>query len=203
MLARFQAAGGKVDWKEYTDKKVTGLFSHPNGGSLELSWSIEQAQAIGLVKPGSGWQKFPRAMLRARVVSEGIRSVYPGCVIGTYTPEEVSDFEPPKEMGKVEVVVPQSTPVTIEAIAEDIPTSPYTLYLPDGKFYSGHDTADDYMSNYANLWGKIFHSQKISGEEKDQALAKFKAANEVKVAGLDAAQRATLTHLISIARGQI
>jgi hypothetical protein len=202
MLARFQAAGGRVDWKEYTDKKVTGVFTHPNGGSLELSWSIEQAQAIGLVKPGSGWQKFPRAMLRARVVSEGIRSVYPGCVIGTYTPEEVADFEPPKDMGRVEITMPKVEPVTIEAIAEDVPTSPYTLYLPDGKFYSGHDSADDYMSSYANLWGKIFHSQKISGEEKDKALANFKAANEVKVAGLDAAQRSTLTHLISIARGQ-
>ena len=30
MLARFQNAGGKVDWKSYTDEKVTGIFSHPN-----------------------------------------------------------------------------------------------------------------------------------------------------------------------------
>ena len=64
MLARFQNAGGKVDWKDYTDEKVTGVFSHPNGGELAVTWTIEQATRIGLVKPGSGWQKFPRAMLR-------------------------------------------------------------------------------------------------------------------------------------------
>ena len=44
MLARFQNAGGKVEWKDYTDDKVTGVFSHPNGGSLAVTWTIEQAQ---------------------------------------------------------------------------------------------------------------------------------------------------------------
>ena len=97
MLARFQNAGGKVTWTEYTDEKVTGTFKHPNGGELDVTWTIEQALKIGLVKPGSGWQKFPRAMLRSRCISEGIRSVFPGSVTGFYSPEEVSDFEPPKE----------------------------------------------------------------------------------------------------------
>jgi hypothetical protein len=120
MLARFQNAGGKVDWKEYTDEKVTGIFSHPNGGELAVSWTIEQATRIGLVKPGSGWQRFPRAMLRSRCISEGIRSVFPGSVTGFYSPEEVQDFEPaPKDLGKVQEV--SVAPVSIETIEEDIP----------------------------------------------------------------------------------
>ena len=82
MMARFQQAGGKVEWKEYTDDRVTGVFSHPAGGSLSVTWTLEMGRNIGLVKPGSGWQKYPRAMLRARCISEGIRSVYPGCVAG-------------------------------------------------------------------------------------------------------------------------
>lgn len=32
MLARFQHNGGKVEWKSYTDDKVCGVFSHPQGG---------------------------------------------------------------------------------------------------------------------------------------------------------------------------
>jgi hypothetical protein len=32
-------------------------------------------------------------MLRARVISEGIRTVYPGVAVGIYTPEEVNDFD--------------------------------------------------------------------------------------------------------------
>ncbi len=101
MMARFQQAGGKVEWKEYTDERVTGVFSHPAGGSLSVTWTIEMGKNIGLVKPGSGWHKYPRAMLRARCISEGIRSVYPGCVAGVYTPEEVSDMEPPKHHQEV------------------------------------------------------------------------------------------------------
>lgn len=48
MLARFQAAGGKVDWKEYTDDKVSGVFSHPSGGSVTVDWTIERAKQAGV-----------------------------------------------------------------------------------------------------------------------------------------------------------
>jgi len=40
------------------------------------------------------WRKYPRAMLRSRVASEGIRTVYPGVLCGMYTPEEVESFQP-------------------------------------------------------------------------------------------------------------
>jgi len=94
MLARFQQVGGKVDWKEYTDDVVTGLFSHPQGGTLEVTWTLAKAKLIGIANKDN-WKNYSRAMLRARCVSEGIRSVYPGCVVGVYTPEEVADFAPP------------------------------------------------------------------------------------------------------------
>jgi len=116
MLARFQNAGGKVDWKDYTDEKVTGVFSHPNGGELAVTWTIEQATKIGLVKPGSGWQKFPRAMLRSRCISEGIRSVFPGSVTGFYSPEEVADFEPGANAKTITV---EATAKTIENLESD------------------------------------------------------------------------------------
>lgn len=92
MLARFQAAGGKVEWKDYTDKAVTGIFSHPQGGSVEISWTIEMANAAKLTGKDT-WKQYPRQMLRARVISEGIRTVYPGVAVGVYTPEEVQDFD--------------------------------------------------------------------------------------------------------------
>jgi hypothetical protein len=48
-------------------------------------------------------------MLRARCVSEGIRTVFPGVVVGTYTPEEAEDAghaqpapaTPARDMGPV------------------------------------------------------------------------------------------------------
>lgn len=93
MLSRFQNAGGKVAWLSYTDTDVTGEFSHPSGGSIKIQWTMEMANKAGLTKNPT-WKQYPRAMLRARCISEGIRTVYPGVSVGIYTPEEVQDFAP-------------------------------------------------------------------------------------------------------------
>ena len=96
MLARFQRAGGKVTWHKLSDTEAEATFYHPQGGEVKIRWTIEMAKQAGLFdKQGSNWKKYPRAMLRARVISEGIRTVYPAVIVGTYTPEEVQDFAEP------------------------------------------------------------------------------------------------------------
>lgn len=92
MAARFQAAGGKIEWREYTEQSVSAQFSHPQGGSVEVKWTLDMAKRAGLTGKDV-WRQYPRAMLRARVVSEGIRTVYPGVCVGVYTPEEVEQFD--------------------------------------------------------------------------------------------------------------
>jgi len=91
MLARYQTAGGKVKWVTLTDAACEAEFSHPASGTFTLSWTIEQAKKAGLTNTPT-WSKYPRAMLRARVVSEGIRTSYPAVLCGTYTPEECEDM---------------------------------------------------------------------------------------------------------------
>lgn len=93
MLARFQQAGGKVEWHDHTDAKVSATFSHPQGGSLRIDWDMARAKAAGLGTKDN-WRQYPRQMLRARVISEGVRAVFPAVLNGMYTPEEVRDFEP-------------------------------------------------------------------------------------------------------------
>ena len=93
ILARFQSAGGKVEWHDYTDTIVSGTFSHPAGGSLKVDWDMDRAKAAGLGGKDN-WKKFPRQMLRARCISDGVRGVYPAVLQGFYTPEEVQDFAP-------------------------------------------------------------------------------------------------------------
>jgi hypothetical protein len=179
MLARFQNAGGKVDWKDYTDDKVTGVFSHPNGGSLAVTWTIEQAQRIGLVKPGSGWQKFPRAMLRSRCISEGIRSVFPGSVTGFYSPDEVENFDPPapktlKDMGSV---VPNI--VDLSAIPDDIPDMALPMYVPGmDEPYARYICQADWIDGFAEMHAKIHESTKMTAEEKFEKIKKFREVNE-------------------------
>jgi hypothetical protein len=111
MLARFLQAGGKVEWTSYTDDKVAAKFSHPQGGSIEVDWTPQRAAKAKISNDMHA--KFPRQMLRARVISEGVRTVFPGCTSGMYAPEEL-DSGPaappkpqaaPKDMGDAEIVV--------------------------------------------------------------------------------------------------
>lgn len=114
MLARFQAAGGKVEWGEYTDTKVVGKFSHPSGGSVEIAWTTKMAQDAGLTRNPT-WKSYPRQMLRSRCISEGIRTVFPGVVVGTYTPEEVQDMDPAPA---VRQAPPPAAPEPVEVVVD-------------------------------------------------------------------------------------
>jgi hypothetical protein len=97
MLARFIQAGGRVTWDAYTDDCVKATFSHPAGGTVTVDWTMERAKRAGLGTKDN-WRSYPRQMLRSRVISEGIRTVYPGVSVGVYTVEEAED-EPPKPDG--------------------------------------------------------------------------------------------------------
>ena len=131
MLARFQAAGGKVEWGEYTDTRVVGTFSHPQGGSVRIEWTTKMAQDAGLTRNPT-WKSYPRQMLRARCISEGIRTVFPGVVVGTYTPEEAADMEPvrtpPAPPPLVEEVPPPAT-VDVDKLVETIQSAATLEFL--------------------------------------------------------------------------
>ncbi len=91
VMARFQAMGGSVEWLELSDTKAEGKFSHPAGGSLIMSWTLEQAKKIGLTKKDN-WINYPRAMLRARVIAEGVRACFPAAIGGLMVSEEAQDL---------------------------------------------------------------------------------------------------------------
>jgi len=200
MLARFQQAGGSVNWKEYTNDKVTGLFSHPSGGALEVSWSLAQAKAIGIANKDN-WKNYPRAMLRARVISEGIRSVYPGCVVGVYTPEEVQDFDSPrnqapKDMGMAERVEPVSTPEIPPSIEEA--DGAYKLYLPNTEApYSAFHTKEEWVAGYAEMIARIYKSTKFDDAGKAEKIDGLKACNMDMLESLDSFQKIKIKALLA------
>ena len=121
MLARFQKAGGVVKWVEYGDAKVVGEFSHPQSSPhpVRIEWTIEQAKRIGLAGKDN-WKNYPRAMLRARVISEGVRTVYPGIAPGIYSVEEARDMPPAgvRDMGAAEVVADVDAAAWISTVHE-------------------------------------------------------------------------------------
>lgn len=126
MLARFQAAGGKVEWNEYTDDLVSGTFTHPQAGSLKVTWTIQDAKRAGLLG-NPNWQKYPRQMLRNRVTSEGIRSTYPGVLSGCYTPEEIADMNLPVTVETVQSIQLQAPKVMQIEAPKEQPKEPEPL----------------------------------------------------------------------------
>lgn len=93
MLAKFRQLGGKFRWiKDGEDAQSASLELTYDGNTITCTYSIEQAKQAGLVKDKGNWAKDPASMLRARVISRGIRMIAPEVIAGTYTPEEISDF---------------------------------------------------------------------------------------------------------------
>lgn len=127
MQARFQQRGGKVRWIERTDSAVAAEFSHPDGGTVVVKWTIEMARQAGLAGKDT-WKAYPRQMLTARVVSEGVRTVLPGVVAGIYTPEEAGDFD-----ARPPVIPPMPTAEVVDVTPVD----------PTAKFAEAWDTIAD------------------------------------------------------------
>ena len=136
MLARFQSAGGRVNWDIYTDAEVTGTFSHSQGGSVKISWTIARAKKAAI----GNLEKFPAAMLRARCISEGIRTVYPGVIVGMYTPEEVQTYAPS---------VTEALPAPTDWLLKIEQTT--TLQELTAVFFKAVKSLDKNSSEYASL----------------------------------------------------
>jgi hypothetical protein len=103
MLRDFMGSGGKVTWNRLDDECAEAVFSHPQGGTVTINWTLARATKAGLGGKDM-WKKYPRQMLRSRVVSEGVRTVCPNATSGLYVPEEVRDFGPD--------TTPSDTPAT-------------------------------------------------------------------------------------------
>lgn len=110
MMRDFLASGGRVEWHELTDDVAEATFSHPQGGSVKLRWDKQRVKQAGINNPMHS--KYPRQMLRSRLISEGVRTVYPTATSGMYVPEEVADFAPaPRTMHDV---TPPAEPQVVE-----------------------------------------------------------------------------------------
>jgi hypothetical protein len=166
MLARFQQNGGRVEWLKLSDQEVSGKFSHPAGGEATITWTLAEAKKIGLTGKDN-WNKYPRAMLRARVVSEGVRTVYPGVVVGTYTPEEAMDMEP---RGKQEVLPPVEPEETGERWPLLIPgsTEPYQVL----------GSAEAWVEAFKDMGERIKSSPKLSQQDRNAKLVALLDANK-------------------------
>jgi len=98
LLAKFHQAGGTVDWGERTDERVTATFRKGTSSAAivaDMKEYVGNGTAMTTDKKTlqpcfkENWKKWPRRMLTARAISEGVRLIAPECCFGTYTVEEL------------------------------------------------------------------------------------------------------------------
>lgn len=98
MLAEYQSHGGKITWLRCDTTGAKAEFASPGmGAPCTVEWTEADARAAGVLSNPT-WKKFPRAMYRSRVISEGVRMAMPGVVLGVYTPDETENFAPSSEL---------------------------------------------------------------------------------------------------------
>lgn len=94
--AEFQRQGGSLLILEKSERRAAAVFYHPSypgKDGFELSVSIEDLSGPGGVAVANDmYKKWPRQMLWARLVSEGVRTILPGVIVGIYSDAEVEDM---------------------------------------------------------------------------------------------------------------
>jgi hypothetical protein len=91
-LALFKSRGGRA-WFERLDEKGAILqLVHANGDKHTETFMIDDAKRAGLLGNGT-WQKFPKAMLRSRCITAGLKSIGFEPTSGAYDPDEAQHFE--------------------------------------------------------------------------------------------------------------
>ena len=173
LLARYQQAGGTVKFEELSEKRCAATFSHPASGAFTIDWTIEMAQRAGLASRDT-WKSYPRAMLRARVISEGVRTSFPGVAIGVYTPEELQDGAPEVD------ITPVSQADAVRTVVENVSATALT----DAERQE-HCDAIDKSADQAALAIAFAAAWKHAKEAHDtSAQAAFKAVYDARKADL-------------------
>lgn len=216
MLARFEELGGKYRVIERSaDRAAIELTRDGQKQTFSLTWPEAQQEpfvyeagkddkgktrteatviamiAEGTPPPLKPKYATPRArtqMLWARVVSDGVRTMNPGVVSGTYTPEEVLDFNenagkpaPASTNGHTDEIVdaeiveaPEAGKPAAEEAPFDVPAEPAKPIAQvdsTNGATSGMCTADQ-----SNKVKELFGLLEVSPEKRTEILAKRKAA---------------------------
>jgi hypothetical protein len=156
MLARFQKAGGVVEWHDRSEKSAAASFSHRTScpTPVRVEWTMDMARQAGLLGNDT-WKKYPRQMLTARVISEGVRTVLPEVCVGLYTPEEAEDMPP--------MPAPTAPPKRVES-------KPVRQPEPQAPDAAGSDDALKYDENFIDAWRVVMNDRNASDAQADDVL---------------------------------
>lgn len=95
-LAKFRAAGGRVKWLK-SDAEICEADWTFEGETTRVGFTLAEAQQMGITRKGSGWDKAPAEMLRARCTTRAITMLAPEILVGGAIEDEVAHVAPPTQ----------------------------------------------------------------------------------------------------------
>lgn len=180
--------------KEHTDQKCVIEFypkDKPQDTYYTSTFTVDDAKRAKLLFADSAWEKFPRAMVWSRAISQGVRIVDPSSIAGGYTLEELhtipqvttdddlidSTIKPANGQEAPPVVQsPVSGQPEAKAKAFDSPAKPQLATVKQASFISGRlkelDLSSDIFKKEVLM--KLYGVDKIVGiltEKQAQELA--------------------------------
>jgi hypothetical protein len=127
-LVHARVPGAVLRVAESTDKRCAVEAGRPNTQATMFTFTIEDAQKAALMGKDN-WKKYPRAMLRARCLTEAARAVFPDAVMGLYDPDELGAVTTPEgdiDTSKLPIAGDTSVPIraSIPVVVEDVHDDP-------------------------------------------------------------------------------
>lgn len=173
-MAMLVKKSGKYNYriKEHQDKSCTITFYEREGEKWvevgDSTFTMEDAKRADLLKPDSGWVKYPRAMLFSRAISQGARLYCPDAIGGVYTDEEIRSIPPrPEEHNNVVIEKPAPQPAEINQEGPEDTPPELTQNHTETKGKTVVDEID--YSPIANS-GELFSRCRNYGISRTQAL---------------------------------
>ena len=125
-LARFKSAGGRAVFKELNEAKAVLSLRHPNGDEHVETFTIDDARRAGLAS-NDNYAKHPKAMLRSRAITAGLKSIGWEGAVGIYDPDEIRSEDLPENVKSVE----QAGSVTVAHMKTFAPQPSVVKLRPD------------------------------------------------------------------------
>jgi len=89
------AEGHEFEYREATGATCTARARRRGSTKwAEVTWTLDDARRAELIRPRSNWQKYPRAMLKARATAELCRDLFSDVLHGFRAVEEIADEAP-------------------------------------------------------------------------------------------------------------
>jgi hypothetical protein len=150
-IVRARCPEAIIEIDQDTIKKVVTVTArrHKDDAPYSVTWDMERAKALGLTNKHN-YQKQPVTMLKARALSDALRTVFPDVLSGFYSIEEMNDsVEKPPMRHIDEIEENDHSPIEWKTVG-------FLYKFPFGKFMHKHvkDIAREELQDYRDYLDK-------------------------------------------------